>query len=162
MILGRTLSIYFSNRFLKAILGLFLFAAVLCVLLVACTNVANLVMARGLDRTHELSVRTAMGAGHGRLLRQLLAENALLALAARAVGDPPRRAAPVEEAARALRPEPRHPLVDRRPTEAEGPRDLLDRFSLVDATNELETKLGRSLGVSMKQHPGSPRRLEAW
>ncbi len=56
------------------------------VLLIACANVSNLVLARGVSRTRELSIRTALGAGRGRLIQQLLIENAVMACAAGIVG----------------------------------------------------------------------------
>ena len=75
----------FISRQVPVLLTL-MFWAVFGVLLIACVNVTNLLLARAADRVHEVGIRLAMGASRARVIRQFLIEGAMLAAAGAAAG----------------------------------------------------------------------------
>jgi putative ABC transport system permease protein len=84
-VLVRTMREQLSSGGNKELMAL-LQGALLFVLLIACVNIANLYLARGVDRQREFAVRTAIGATRGRVLRQFLLEASVLAVLAGALG----------------------------------------------------------------------------
>ena len=81
---GKTVTLV--NREDMGVLGTIILSLAGLVLLIACANIAGILMAQGEARRREFAVRAAMGASRGRLVRQLMAESLLLSLAAAGLG----------------------------------------------------------------------------
>lgn len=81
----KPLKMRFVNEMTRQLVWL-MFAAGALVLLLACANVANLQLSQTLTRRREMAVRSALGAGRGRLLRELLAESLVISIVATAIG----------------------------------------------------------------------------
>lgn len=86
---GLTIATFLDKEVGGARQTLWVFAAAVgCLLLIACSNVASLVLARGAVRVREMAVRAAVGASRGALVRQLLVESVVLSLAGGVLGYP--------------------------------------------------------------------------